>query len=195
MTDLTAQPSGEELLPELQERFRGGDDAVLDEIIECCAPVIRRLVYRLLAWEGDVEDVTQDVFAAMVAHRRRFRADASLRTWLYAIAVNTCRTRNRRIGCWKKFISITILNGGWRRPESPLALSLGREKARAVRAAVGRLPMKYRDVVVLYYLEELATDEILRILKISEKAFYTRLNRARNQLQILLADYADDKDE
>ncbi|MHC4883198.1 MAG: sigma factor-like helix-turn-helix DNA-binding protein [Planctomycetota bacterium] len=75
----------------------------------------------------------------------------------------------------------------------PAHVHLQREQAETVRSAVRRLPGKYRDAVVLKYLEELPTREILDILKINETAFYTRLNRGRNLLQQDLAEYLENE--
>jgi len=52
-----------------------------------------------------------------------------------------------------------------------------------MQAALRQLPATYRDVIVLKYLEELPMAEILDILKIRQNTFYTRLNRAKNQLR------------
>jgi RNA polymerase sigma-70 factor (ECF subfamily) len=52
-----------------------------------------------------------------------------------------------------------------------------------VRRAVNALSPKYREAVVLRYLQELPTDEICRILGISSNALQVRLNRARERLR------------
>ena len=57
-----------------------------------------------------------------------------------------------------------------------------------VRLAVQALPLKYREPVVLRYLQELSTDEIARILGISKNALNVRLNRARERLKQDLAE-------
>jgi RNA polymerase sigma factor (sigma-70 family) len=57
-----------------------------------------------------------------------------------------------------------------------------------VRLAVQALPFKYREPVVLKYLQELSTDEITRILGISKNALQVRLSRARERLRQDLAE-------
>jgi len=56
----------------------------------------------------------------------------------------------------------------------------GRNRRREV--AVGALPQKYREVVVLRYLEGLGTDEICDLLAITANAMQVRLNRAKKKL-------------
>ena len=54
------------------------------------------MVYRLLGWRGEVEDIVQDVFLAAFKRRQTFRDESSQWTWLAAIAINRCRTHRRR---------------------------------------------------------------------------------------------------
>ena len=61
-----------------------------------------------------------------------------------------------------------------------------------VRHAVRRLPAKYREAVVLRYLQELSSDEITQILGISRAALNTRLSRARERLRGELAELIDE---
>jgi len=57
-----------------------------------------------------------------------------------------------------------------------------------VRRAIRALPVKYREPVVLRYLQELPTDQISRILGISKNSLQVRLNRARERLREDLAE-------
>ena len=57
-----------------------------------------------------------------------------------------------------------------------------------VRRAVAALPAKYREPVVLRYLQELGTDEISQILGISKNTLNVRLSRARKRLEPDLAE-------
>ena len=192
--DSILQPKSDDAKASLQQRFREGCDAAFDEVIECYSSAIQQLAYRLLGWSGEVDDVVQDVFVAALANRRKFRSGSSLKTWLFSITINICRTRNRRHLLWKKFTKkhpfpndASAIN--------PVRASLEQEQAEKVRRAAERLPQKYRDVIVLKYLEELPTEEILDILKINETAFYTRLSRARNLLQQDLSEYLENENE
>ena len=57
-----------------------------------------------------------------------------------------------------------------------------------VRLAVAGLPAKYREPVVLKYLQELDSDEVSRILGISKNTLHVRLSRARKRLETELAE-------
>lgn len=187
MADPILQTQDNDAPASIQQRFCQGDAAAFNVVVECYLPDIQRLTHRLVAWGGEADDVVQDVFTAAFVNCRKYRADSSLKTWLFSITINTCRTRNRRRLLWRKFVkkhSVDHRPSVCHRDDTFV-----QEQNEKVRLAVRRLPAKYRDAIVLKYLEELPTSEILDILKISEQAFYTRLNRGRNFLQEDLSDY------
>ena len=57
---------------------------------------------------------------------------------------------------------------------------------------VQRLPIRYREPIVLKYLQELPTDQICRILGVSRNTLNVRLSRARRQLKQSLAKWVDE---
>ena len=65
------------------------------------------------------------------------------------------------------------------------------DEFKRVRRAVAALPAKYREPVVLRYLQELGTDEISRILGISKNTLHVRLSRARKRLETDLAELTE----
>ena len=194
MADSILQSKSDDAKASMEQRFREGNDAAFNEVIECYLPAVQRLAYRLLGFGGEVDDVVQDVFTAALANRRKFRAGSSLKTWLFSITINICRTRNRRRLLWRKFVKSHHATNAVS-VHTPVDTSLLNEQGETVRSAVRKLPGKYRDAVVLKYLEELPTSEILDILKINETAFYTRLSRGRNLLQQELSDYPENENE
>jgi RNA polymerase sigma-70 factor (ECF subfamily) len=68
------------------------------------------------------------------------------------------------------------------------ASPMNAEEFNRVRLAVAVLPTKYREPVVLRYLQELGTDEISRILGVSKNTLNVRLSRARKRLKEDLAE-------
>jgi RNA polymerase sigma-70 factor (ECF subfamily) len=190
MTDSTTQTKSVDAEASLEQRFRDGADTAFDEVVESYLPSVQQLAYRLAAWDAEVEDIVQDVFTAAFTNRRSFRSGSSLKTWLFAITINTCRSRNRRRLLWQRFVKKQPIYSS-SPVDNPARNSLEREQVEKVQSAARRLPAKYRDVIVLKYLEELSTNQILEILNISERAFYTRLSRARNCLQEDLFNYVE----
>jgi len=165
-------PGGSDLVG----RFIAGEATAFEQVVGRYAERLAALVYRLLGYSGDVEDVVQDVFLVALESRRKFRADSSLWTWLTAIAVNRCRSR------WRRKRLRELISG---RQASPAAdeSAITDETSAQVRRAVAELPGRLREVVVLHYLEEMPVEEIGLALGISRSAIDVRLHRAREKLR------------
>lgn len=172
----------------LEDRFRAGEPAALDELVRTYEPQLRRLVYRLSGWTStDVDDIVQETFVAAVMAAHKFDGRSSLGTWLTRVAINRCHTERRkrllRTKYWKRLLS-------GRRVEScsePAAADQA-ERATRVTDAVRRLPAKYREVIVLRYLEGMEIADVATVLRISRPAVEVRLSRARDVLRTTLGD-------
>ncbi len=169
-------------------RFNQGDVSVFDRIVQQHTAEIAVLANRLLGWPGDVEDITQDIFLAAYLGLRKFRCDCSLRSWLFTITINKCRSyRCKRMRQLKSFSRVAD-RSAFTRDRAADKTSMDSETFERVRRAIAALPPKYREPVVLRYLQELSTGEISRILGISENTLQVRLTRARKHLRRYLAE-------
>jgi RNA polymerase sigma factor (sigma-70 family) len=177
----------------LVERFRRGDDSAFEEIAEQHAAAVAALANRLLGWPGDVDDVVQEVFVAAFLGLKKFRGASSLRTWLFTITVNKCRSfRYRRL---RRLRAVALEEAAAleSRDRSGEKLALDRETLARVRRAVQELPRKYREIVVLRYLQGLELSEIRELLGITDNAMQVRLNRARKRLKEQLGDLLEEQ--
>ena len=171
----------------LLANFVRGDRAAFERVVALYERRVARLAQRLLGWVGDVEDVVQDVFLAVYEQSHKFRGDSELWPWLTAITVNKCRSRLRR-----HFLKLRWLrSAGDQLPEFVGADqgTLRDETSAKVRTAVGALPARDREVIVLYYLEDRTVIEISQLLGASENAVDVRLHRARKRLKELLGEF------
>lgn len=167
----------------LVEKFRRGDESAFDKIVERYSADVGALANRLLGWPGEVEDVSQEVFIAAYLGLKKFRCDCSLKSWLFTITINKCRShRRRQMLRLRKLARVA--------DEAPLPSAqtadinpMDKETFTRVRKAMAALPARYREPLVLKYIEELGTDEIGRILGISQNALHVRLSRARKHLK------------
>lgn len=162
-----------------------------ENLVAAQEPRVRRLAHRLLGWRdaADVDDVVQDVFLAALKKIESFRGDANIATWLTRVTINRCRTHRRR-----QLVKLTWL----RRQKTPAtapaadAKSLTDDTNAQVRAAVQSLSPKEREVVVLFYLEDLPVAEVAALLGITRSAADVRLHRARKSLKKRLAGLLDE---
>lgn len=167
--------------PESRQIARLGrrEPAALEELIESHQPRVARLAHRLLGWNrADAADIVQDVFLRAWQHAPRFRGDSSLASWLTRITINRCRSLRRR-----KALDLRRL---WTRAQRDPTPQDSGETPELVRHAVSRLPQHEREVVVLYYLEEMPAARIAEMLGISTGAVDVRLHRARAKLKATL---------
>jgi DNA-directed RNA polymerase specialized sigma24 family protein len=81
---------------DLLAEVAAGDERALRELMRRHAEPLRARAMRMLDDPCLADEVVQDVFLAMVRWGAQFRRDANVRTWLYAIAINRCRTVRRR---------------------------------------------------------------------------------------------------
>ena len=162
-------------------------DVTLESIVREHSADVALLANRLLGWPGDVDDVVQDVFLAAFTGLKNFRCECDVKTWLFTITINKCRTCK-----YKKILTLKFLGkfaGGLESASSDTAdKQIDDETFECVRKAVKSLPAKYREAVVLKYLQEMKTADIMQVLKISENTLNVRLSRARDLLGKKLAD-------
>lgn len=146
-----------------------------------------------LVRDPDVADtLTQECFLRAYRKRESFRGDASLRTWLVAIAVNLSRdhVRSRRMSFWKRLfqrgqdaaeLADTLAD---KRPTADKMLS-AREELAAVWAALDKLSERQRTVFVLRFADDLSLEEIAAAMDTTVGTVKTHLFRATAALRQL----------
>jgi RNA polymerase sigma-70 factor (ECF subfamily) len=159
-----------------------------DELVAEHRTRVARLCYRLLGWREDIEDVVQEVFLAALKGLPRFRGESAVSTWLTRIAVNACRSYLRKRLPWLRLFAQRHADPEPCLDRSPEGELANRERFERVRAAIRGLPVKYREVIVLRYLEELPVSDIGEVLGLGKGAVEVRLNRARTWLREDLAE-------
>jgi RNA polymerase sigma-70 factor (ECF subfamily) len=206
--------AGVAVLGDLANAFpvRGEDDSILAELKsgseEAYAWLVGRfhqpvygLVYRMLNDPADAADTTQEVFLKVFRGMRQFQGEASLKTWIYRIAIHEASNHRRwwfrhkgretsmeqdanRASALKE----GLVDGGC----SPFD-SVAQEEVRAkVEAELSLVPEPYRTAVILRDIEEFSYEEIAEILEVSLGTVKSRLMRGREALKKRLAAYAQE---
>ena len=124
----------------------------------------------------DADDVVQDTFMKLLKCRKTFDSDEHIRNWLIRVTINECK--RFWTSPWKTRIVPLDEN-----IEEPF---IWEPEQSALYDKVMELTPKYRETVYLYYFEDFSVKEIADILKISETAVQTRLQRARQKLKEIL---------
>jgi RNA polymerase sigma-70 factor (ECF subfamily) len=182
--------------PRLIERLRAGDESACEALVRQYSVRLFAVARRLLREEDQAREALHEGFIAAFRALPAFRGDCRLSTWLHRIVVNAAlmklRTRRRR-----RETSIDDLLPGYQPdghhqatfrawPDVERALVV-RETRAQVRAAIDRLPERYRTVLILRDIDELDTAAVAEMLGVTPNAVKIRLHRARQALATLLA--------
>ena len=140
-----------------------------------------------------VEEALQEVSAAAVENASRLRDPSKVAPWLYRIAVVTALQHRRQMGrkrkLEEKFAASRSETTVSTEPD-PLAWLLADEQREFVRRAIGTLPSKDAEILLLKHTEDWSYRQLSEHLGISESAVDARLHRARKKMRRALAHLA-----
>jgi len=173
-------------------RAAGGDGSAFRTLVDRHHERIVSFLHRLCGCPEQALDLAQETFLSAYRHLASFRQDSRFSTWLHAIAVNHARAAARRR---RPNVSLDAVDAdGERRCAEPaavmLAVSAGLEQedlARRIAAALDRLDIRYREVVVLADMQDASYEEIAEALGVPVGTVRSRLHRGRSELRSLLA--------
>lgn len=167
------------------EQCREGDAPAIERLVQTYQQEVYRLALSILDDADEAEDATQEVFVAALRAFDSFRGDASLKTWLFSIAVNVCRTRLQRHK--RRGSLMQILQGLFIQNQAyPEQEALQNESDSALWNAIQALDDKQRIPVTLRYYHDLPVAEIAALLGVPVGTVHSRLNHAREKLRTLL---------
>ncbi len=163
----------------LVQRILSGDSAAAERWIAEHYGAIYRFLRHLTGSKEEAEDLTQQTFLRAWEALPRYRGEASLATWLHAIAYHeyTHWFRSRR-----EWVS---LDESEEFCDEQIDKNL---EAVLVRWAISRLSPEHREAFVLHYVQGFSVSEIARILRIPAGTVKSRLFFARRRLQTLLSE-------
>jgi RNA polymerase sigma-70 factor (ECF subfamily) len=143
--------------------------------------------------EADAEDLTQEVFLRVFRKMDSFRGESAFSTWLYRVAINIVLVRLRKKSLSTSSLEeISELNEGvpslqhvLGAPDKMLTTAIDRLNLERVFSS---MPVRYKQVFVMHYVEGYEHNEIARILGISVGTSKSQLYKARVWLRRLLRD-------
>jgi len=170
-----------------------------EQLFERYQTKIFNLIYRIVGDYEDAADLTSEAFVQAFKGFDRFRGESQVYTWLYRIAVNTCRNYFRRMGRRRRVPSRSFeglapdelveieRSGDW--VQSPEQALESQELRREVMEGISALREDFRMVIVLRDLQGLSYQEMAEVLGCSLEAVKSRLFRARKLLSKRLEAY------
>lgn len=131
-----------------------------------------RVSMSMLKNETDCEDAVQSAILAAYEKLDTLKKEEYFKTWLVRILINAC---NKQLRTQTRVISINDYT------DTP---TISHERDIDVKMALEQLPVKIREVVVLYYMEDFSVKEISHILQIPSGTVKSRLSKGRKLLEI-----------
>lgn len=158
-----------------------GDRDAQRQLYELRNALVYRLTVRMVGRE-EAQDLVQQVFMQLFRKIGQFAGHSSFDTWLYRLATNEALQYLRKRKRWN-FETLAV------DPASPHKSQIGaNENSELLQTALGRLDPDLRAVFVLKELEKLSYRDIAASVGIPEGTVGSRLNRARRELKLHLAD-------
>ena len=185
--------------------LKAGSEEAFGMLIAQYSQPLYSLIARSLQDPADAADITQEVFIKVFRSIRSFHGAASLRTWLYRIALREASNQRRWWSRHKRQeLTIDTRAGSGESEDGEDAMSLSgmlmdaggtpydhaaqAELKARVEEALRKLPEAFRTVVVLREMEGFCYEEIAEILDVPAGTVKSRLTRGRAALkQILVA--------
>jgi RNA polymerase sigma-70 factor, ECF subfamily len=157
-------------------------DVMIDEMMNRYGQEVLQLVFSYVNNRSIAEDLTQDIFVKCYKGLHTYRGKSKLRTWLWRIAINHCKDFLK--SWYNKNVVITEdepLNNTTKK-EMVEQTVIQREADDQLISTIMLLPIKYREVIYLYYYEELPIKEIAVLTEVGDNTVKTRLRRAKELL-------------
>lgn len=157
-------------------------DEEMKTILDSHGEYLIRLAYFYVKDWATAEDIMQDVFISYYRKSAQFDHRASLKTYLSKITVNKCHDHLRS---WKNRRSLfsNSLGGLISNTKSPEETYVQHTEQSNLTNKILELPVKYREVILLFYYQEFTSKEISEMVGCSENTVKTRLRRAKDLLR------------
>jgi RNA polymerase sigma factor (sigma-70 family) len=164
------------------------DEAALRLIIQQHGDYLLRTAYLLMKDLQSAEEAVQDTFITAYQKIDQLQDPERLRSWLTRIAVNRCRMKQRTWN-WRNLLPSSKVEELLEdeAEDSPLTQLLIASRNESLTQAIHLLDYKYREVITLFYYNELSIRDIADQTGINENTIKARLSRGRSLLRIRLA--------
>ena len=141
-----------------------------ERVISQYSDMVYRLAFSRTGTREDADDVYQEVFYRYLRKHPAFVSEEHQKAWLLRVTINC---------------SNSFLTSPWQKRRAELSddIPFEDEKKQYLYTELRQLPEKYRDVIHLFYYEEMTVEEIGRLLHRKASTVRTQLTRAREILR------------
>ncbi len=169
---------------DIADKVKRGDSNLFGVLIERYEAKLLRYGRKFLSDREDIKDIVQDVFISTYQNIQSFDLSQKFSSWIYRIAhnafVNALKKNSRNpisFFDFDTFLPHVVY-------EDPAVGEREQQEMRKmIDASLDRLPQKYREVLILSYLEEMSYKEVADILQVPVGTVGVRLKRAKEALK------------
>jgi RNA polymerase sigma-70 factor (ECF subfamily) len=154
--------------------------AIVVDLMTAYGDKVWNYVFSLTRKKEQADDITQEVFIKVYCNLSTFRSESSIKTWLFTIARNT--VHNYRRSAFFRKVTLVHYVDYVQTQWSAESEALEKIEISDIWQKVLRLPLKYREVLILFGHDQLSMLEIAEVLGISEGTVKSRLYNARVKL-------------
>ena len=148
-----------------------------EEIVQTYSSMVYKIAYRYVSDPTDAEDVYSETFLNYFKKDREFESEEHRKAWLIKVTIN-CAKELLGSRTYDAELNEEIAGGE--------DFSAPSDEVLALREAIGKLPEKQREVVCLFYLQDLPVRQIAEMLDMNENTVKVTLSRAREKLRTYL---------
>lgn len=164
-------------------------EALIDHLMDEHGQDILQLVFSYVKNKQIAEDLTQEIFIKCYQNLHQYNRKAKLKTWLWRIAANHCKDYLRSWHAKHIIVSDEQAKTSASLKEEVEKSVIRKDEDEQLAQAVMNLPDNYREVIHLFYFDELAIKEISSLTGLNSNTIKTRLKRAKELLRASLEEY------
>jgi RNA polymerase sigma-70 factor, ECF subfamily len=181
-----ARPSDKDLVAQsLRAQSTEGASAAFGKLVLRYRRLVISVAYRICGDASLAEDVAQDAFVRVWSRLADFRTDGNFKGWLTRITANMAIDAVRRRRPQVDIEDLPLEAPG----QGPEGAAVSSERADVVRAALMRLPVQSRTILVLREYQSLSYQEIANVLEVPLGTVKSRLSDARRRIKVELTGY------
>ncbi len=169
---------------ELAQAVQAGNPDMFGPLLERYEEKLLRYGRKFLRSPEDIQDIVQDIFVSAYQNMQSFDATQRFSPWIYRIAhnafVNELRRKSRNPLVYVDFDTF-LAHPAY---DDPAPREREQQEIKAMlEKSLDKLDYKYREVLILYYLEDMPYKDIAEVLQVPQGTVGVRLRRAKEALK------------
>jgi RNA polymerase sigma-70 factor (ECF subfamily) len=166
---------------------QAGDKEAFGILITRYEDKMTRYLRRFLSSDADIQDLVQEVFIKAYINIKSLDTSRRFSPWIYRIAHNECVNVLKKKSREKvSFFDLDVVFPHLPSSKHTDDVVVQEEMRRALDERINELPLKYREVLVLYYFEDMDYQEIADVLRIPRSTVGVRITRGKKMLKTII---------